>query len=462
MRSRKVSGLMLSVMLLLLTGGSARVRGIQPSEPGEVVGASTRSVASATWVKMELDTAEDTGHHVSVAIDPIMGGVYVSYYDATAQHLRMAHYRHDLGSAGNCGPGDSWYCQTVDSGSDVGKYNSIAAIAGGVNISYHDATNGDLKWAESTDLPYHQTWRIRTVDRGVFPAKTGLYTSLSLPSYGSPRISYHFQDPNDADALKLAVYVGGGGNCGYGEHAGKWRCDTIVTGEGVGQYTSLGLDADWHRHIAYYHAVHGELWYATNTSGTNCGPGGNTWTCIPVTGATADVGRYASLYVDSANRFHIAYYDATYKALKYAVNVGGGGNCGLFGSAQCDDIDSMPADYHPLGVSIAEDAAGYPIIAYQGEYNSLKLARPVDALGLSPGAGNCGPEVGLFRTWFCETIDQFLWPPNPRYGDYAAIAVNASGLATIAYEGFIVASGGNLMVAQQRMQVFLPLAMKAQ
>jgi hypothetical protein len=124
MRSRNVSGLMLSVMLLLLAGGSGPVRGVQPSEPGEAIGASASSVANATWVKMELDTAEDTGHHVSVAIDPILDGVYISYYDATAQHLRMAHYHPDLGSAGNCGPDDSWYCQTVDSGSDVGKYNS--------------------------------------------------------------------------------------------------------------------------------------------------------------------------------------------------------------------------------------------------------------------------------------------------------------------------------------------------
>jgi hypothetical protein len=426
MKDRSISGLMLVALVLFLAAGSGPVSGARPTEPAKAVKAEASSIANAPWVKMEVDTAADTGQHVSVAIDPIYGGVYVSYYDATAKHLRVAHY---MGSGGNCGPGDSWYCQTVDSGNDVGKYSSIAALAGGVNVSYHDATNGDLKWAESTDYPRHRNWRIRTVDRGAFPAKTGLYTSLSLPSYGSPRISYHFQHPNDDDALKIAVYVGGSGNCGYGEHAGKWRCDTIVSGEGVGQYTSLGIDADWHRHIAYYHAANHELWYATNASGTNCGPGGTTWTCIPVTGATADVGRYASLYVDSAHRFHIAYYDATHKVLKYAVNVGGGGNCGVLNSAQCDEIDSMPADYHPLGVSIAEDAAGYPI--------------------------------GLFRTWFCETIDQFLWPPNPRFGDYAAIALNASGLATIAYEGFIVASGGNLTVAQQRVRVFLPLVIKA-
>jgi hypothetical protein len=331
---------------------------------------------------------------------------------------------------------------------------------GVVNISYHDATNGDLKWAESSDYPLHQIWRIRTVDRGAIPAKTGLYTSLSLPKVGSPRISYHSRDPDGDDALKIAIYIGGGGNCGYGDDAGEWRCDTLATGEGVGQYTSFAIDDDSHRHIAYYNAVNSELWYATNVSGSNCGPGGNTWTCIPVSGASADVGRYASLYVDSGKRFHVAYYDATNEALYYAVDVGWGGNCGVLGSSQCDEIDSMPADYHPLGVSIAEDAAGYPIIAYQAENTSLKLARPLDALGLPPGYGNCGPEVGLFRTWICETVDRHGQFITYRNGDFASIDVNSSGLATIAYQGFITGSGGNLMVAQQRMRVFLPLVMK--
>ena len=392
MRSQSVSRLMLSVMLLVLAGGSSPVHGVPIAALGETAGSSASSVADAPWFKMEVDTDGDTGHHVSVAVDPIFGGVYVSYYDVINQELRMAHYRHDLGTAGNCGPDDSWYCQTVDNVGDVGKYNSIAAVAGGVNISYYEAINGDLKWAESTDAPYHHTWRIRTVDRGSSTENTGLYTSLALPSYGSPRISYHYQNLTGDDALRLAVYVGGGGDCGYGEHYQKWRCDTIKTGEGVGEHTSLAIDDDWYRHIAYYDAVTGALWYATNGSGTNCGPGGSSWHCIPISGGGGtDVGRYASIYVDSDDRFHIAYYDAIYKKLYYSAEVGGDGNCGAFGSAQCVEIDSMPADYHPLGISIVEDAAGYPIIAYQGEYDSLKLARPVDALGLPPGEGNCGP-----------------------------------------------------------------------
>ncbi len=467
MRRQNISRLTLSVLLLLLAAGSSPVHGVPPAELGEAADLSTSSVADAPWVKMEVDTDGDTGHHVSVAIDPIFGGVYVSYYDVTHGNLRMAHYRHDLDPAGNCGPDDSWYCQTVDSVGDVGQYNSIAAMAGGVNISYHDSTNGDLKWAESTDAPYHHTWRTRTVDRGNSTARTGLYTSLALPSYGSPRISYHFQDSGGPDALKLAVFVGGGGNCGYGEHYLKWRCDTIQTGEGVGENTSIAIDDDWYRHIAYYNAGTDTLWYATNSSGTNCGPGGDTWHCIPISGGGGtDVGRYASIYVDSDDRFHIAYYyyDGTNKKLYYSAEVGGGGNCGAFGSVQCDEIDDMPANYHPLGISITEDAAGYPVIAYQGKYNSLKLARPVKALGLPPGEGNCGPEEGLFLTWLCEEIDpHWDWGFHYHNGDYVAIEVNSGGLATIAYERLWFTDAGsdaNLMIAQQHARVFLPLVMR--
>jgi hypothetical protein len=121
----------------------------------------------------------------------------------------------------------------------------------------------------------------------------------------------------------------------------------------------------------------------------------------------------------------------------------------------------MPADYHPLGVAIAEDAAGYPMIAYQAANTSLKLARPLDALGLPPGYGNCGPQEGLFQTWLCETIDRHGWYLPYRNGDFAAIDVSRAGLATIAYQEFVMAGEGNLGVAQQRIVVRLPLVMKA-
>jgi hypothetical protein len=239
-----------------------------------------------------------------------------------------------------------------------------------------------------------------------------------------------------------------------------WKCDTIQAGEGVGQYASLALDGAGNRHIAYYDGGNGDLWYARSSSSFyNCGPGGNTWFCYQVSTAN-DVGQYASLYVDNGKHFHIAYYDATTDALKYAVDVGGNGNCGVYGSAQCDTIDSMPQGYHPLGVSIAEDAAGYPIIAYQSEYGSLNVARPATALDLFNG--NCGP-APIFNTWYCGTINRYPLFVPARHSDFVSVALSSSGLATIAYYGFITSSsGGNLMVAYQQFQDFLPLVMKNQ
>jgi hypothetical protein len=119
----------------------------------------------------------------------------------------------------------------------------------------------------------------------------------------------------------------------------------------------------------------------------------------------------------------------------------------------------MMQGYNLLGLSVAEDAAGYPIIAYQSKYGSLNVARPLAALGWPAGSGNCGPE-SLFATWHCETIDRYGQFTPYRNGDYAAIAVNSSGLATIAYQRYFTAGSGTLMVAYQRLQVFLPVVMK--
>jgi hypothetical protein len=457
MKVRHIFGLMLSVMLLLLAVGSGLAHGPQSTGSSEAVDLRADLSASAPWLNSEIDTPGNVGQYASVAIDPLTETTYVSYYDATNKTLRLSMNK-GFGS-GNCGPNNSWLCTTVDSSGDVGKYSSIAInpANGEIGIAYYDATTGKLKFAHG-EICSTCSWSIDIVDEPIlFPTDNkGQYASLKYNSTGKPYIAYYFGNTSGVDALMMAS--GENGNCGYGSAAGKWQCDTIKTGEGVGQYASLALDGSGNRRIAYYDGANGDLWYATSSSGTNCGPGGNTWLCYPVDSAN-DVGKYASLYMDNGNDFHIAYYDATTDKLKYAVDVGSGGNCGILGSAQCDAIDSMPADYHPLGISIAEDNAYYPFIAYQSQYGSLNLARPVPALGLPGGSGNCGPE-NPFSTWYCETIN----PQNPyvpaRHGDFVSIALNPSGLATIAYYGFITAADGNLMVSdQQRLEVYLPLVL---
>jgi hypothetical protein len=327
-----------------------------------------------------------------------------------------------------------------------------------VGAAYHDASGGRLKY-KHYDYGHH-VLDIHTIDEGIpSVSSTGWFASLDYDSDGTPYIAYHFNNPGNVDALMIAYPSNGDGNCGVGSAGGDWNCYTVQTGEGVGQHASLALDDDGYFHIAYQDAGNGDLWYATSRRSVNCGPG-NSWHCYPVDSTADVVGQYASIYVDSEDHFHIAYYDDTNDALKYAVYVGSGGNCAA-GQAQCDEIDAMMQGYNPLGVSIAEDPAGRPIIAYQSQYGSLNVARPLPALNMPAGSGNCGPAMP-FATWHCETIDPAgTWIPY-RNGDYVSIAMSPSGLATIAYYGFILPEGGNLMVACQRIQVFLPVITKSQ
>ena len=454
MRIRHFARAALSLLLLLLVSESGLALPIQPNGPSEHANTTANAVANAPWFNVEVDTPGDTGQTVSTAIDQAYGDVYVSYYDVTNAHLRVARYE---GTGGNCGESSDWQCSTIDGTSDVGQYSSLAVSWGDVSIAYQDPASGDLRYTVGL-LPFASSWADYPIDKGIFPSSTGLHPSMAIQANGISLVSYHTSNPSGVDELRLAHFVLSGGNCGYGSTPGQWQCVTIHAGEGVGQYSSLVSDSESRVHIAYYDAGNGDLRYATNRTGSNCGPG-NTWTCYAVS-TLNDVGRYASMYVDNANSFHIAYYDATADALKYAYKVSGGGNCGVLESAQCDTIDAMPADYHPVGISMAEDAAGYPIIAYQSVNGSLNVARPVAALGLSIEQGNCGPVSYLYHTWYCETIHRSGKYITYRNGDFVSVATNSSGLATIAYYEFITSSGGNLGVSQQRLQVFMPSVVK--
>ena len=144
--------------------------------------------ADLPWVNAEIDTPGDTGQYVSVAIHPGNGNIYISYYDATNQELRLALSGRGASNCGpNGGPSGNWHCMTVDSGADVGKYSSIAVDPnGGLGIAYYDATNGHLKYAYFPN-PNLLTHSIYTIDKGI-PAvsTTGMHTSLNYNQEGIP------------------------------------------------------------------------------------------------------------------------------------------------------------------------------------------------------------------------------------------------------------------------------------
>jgi len=399
---------------------------------GDDLAAALETSGVYAWTYATIDTTRDVGTDLAVAVAPSTGEPYVSYYDWSAGDLWFARR---VSSGGNCGPASRWSCQLVDSAGDVGRYNSITVYSGaaGLNvvISYHDATTGSLKVATALcgDTCTFETWLI---DGGYPPggSYTGLYTSVVSSPYGDGLVEVSYQEVQDfgGESLKWAQTTPSGGNCGGGGAAGRWNCWTLLSGEGLGSFTSLALDGSVWPHVAYYDATYGYP-YHTWFSGTG-------WGLNDAHTPDRDTGASMSHFVESDGTPHLAFLDATTGELVYATYVGAGGNCGLNGALQyeyqCVWIDQEVAVGSKRTAAMAADPAGYPIIAYQewpeSWYASLMVAQPY--IAAPPGSvGNCGPG----STWVCTTVDD----GTSHLDEAGAVSIASNGYGTaIAYHEY--------------------------
>jgi len=464
-------------ILVSIVGNTGVVRADPVGE--KTSAAASASPATAPWFVGWADktTSANVGSYPSIAYSPIDGLPYISYYDATNHHLMLASPVWNGGS--NCGVGGNWWCRVVDgdgsngsSTDSVGLYSSIAfwknpSLGGGwkVGIAYYDSTNKALKYAVySKALLISGTWSFVTISSGSIFYDPGTYTSLKFNSDGEVRIAYYaYSSLVNTGYLKLATPVASGGNCGIGTSSGKWQCDTVDSGAGVGKYAALDLNYDDQVFLAYYDEGNGNLKYAYYGGIGFCGTE-NAWICSTVDSAGI-VGLSAALTAPRSSTDHvrIAYYDKTNGKLKYATP-SSGGNCGG-GAWQCLNVDSMGAGIPRAGISMALDKNGNPIIAYMEASqdqapSTLKIARPVDAVGLF--TGNCGdvPPGYLFEVWQCYTVDNAAYGQgNVNVAAYTSVAISpTTGLGTIAYfeeDGYNYTT--SLKVAYQRLQIFLPL-----
>ena len=154
MKSVTKLGLYLCLLLVLVT--PLTVTSL-PATAESLKAAAQNSYAAAVarWFNSTVD-GYDIGEYASVAIDQRRNLTYATYYDETSQVLRFAYNAHN---SGLCGPAkDKWECVSFVDGFDIGKYNAIAINpasggsdggSGGVGVSYHDATNGRLRYCSS-------------------------------------------------------------------------------------------------------------------------------------------------------------------------------------------------------------------------------------------------------------------------------------------------------------------------
>ena len=89
-----------------------------------------------------IDSTGNVGQYTSIVCSSDGVTIYISYYDVTNQHLKMAK---------STNSGTSWSTQTVDTSTNVGKYTSIRINGSVVYISYYDTANVALKIAKSLD-----------------------------------------------------------------------------------------------------------------------------------------------------------------------------------------------------------------------------------------------------------------------------------------------------------------------
>jgi hypothetical protein len=218
----------------------------------------------------------------------------ISYYDYTNEDLKVAH----CGNA-SCSSGNTTY--SVDTGGDVGGYNSIAIGTDGLPvISYYDATNGDLKVIHCGNASCSSGNTITSVDTG---GNMGSNTSITIGTDGLPVISYF-----DATFGDLKVAHCGNASCSSGNTT--YSVDTVG---GVGYDTSITIGTDGLPVISYYDGTNYDLKVA-HCGNASCSSG-NTITSVDTAGY---VGSYTSITIGTDGLPVISYYDVTNYDLKVA------------------------------------------------------------------------------------------------------------------------------------------------
>jgi hypothetical protein len=191
----------------------------------------------------------------------------------------------------------------------------------------------------------------------------------------------------------IAYYDETNGDLKFAEWNGThWLISTVDWVGDVGRYASLKMDSNALAHIAYYDQTKGELRYARWD--------GMSW-LLDTVDDFGDVGQYASLDLDHDDLPSISYYNDTGKELKFAS---------WNGTAWNNEAVDDSADVGKYS-SLAVDSEHHPHISYYDETNQhVKYA-------FHNGTG-----------WEIELADEAI-----QVGEYTSIALASGNVPVISY-----------------------------
>jgi hypothetical protein len=297
------------------------------------------------------------GVQSSLALDS-SGNPVISYLDGGDGNLKLVH----CGSV-DCSIGNS--IQTIDTGGArirvVGLYSSLVLDSlGNPVISYHDASNNDLKLVHCGNADCSTGNSIQVVDS---IGDVGLHTSLVLDSLGNPVISY-FDNTN----FDLKLVQCGNADCSFGN-----SIQTVDSTGAIGRYTSLKLNASGNPVISYSDFTNRDL-KLVQCGNSDCSSL-NTFTSVDSTG---DVGSFTSLELSSLGNPVVAYSDDTNHTIKLVQC--GDSNCSSNNSFT--SVDNVVLPLRGEHISLDLDSFDNPVISYYDALNTdLKLARLVETSG---------------------------------------------------------------------------------
>lgn len=262
----------------------------------------------------QTEPGDDVGLWTSIAIDDA-GSPAVAYYDATHRALRYAH----LSPSG-------WQAVVVDQreSADLGRYAKLLFVGGLPVISYLFIEPGPAG----------------AVHSGVRVA-TGTTAAAAGAQWGFEDVTYEPATPCRAAfcpaGMRCVASTGtcantatGCAECATGEECvdvGGPRCEAVHGSSKLDSYPeALGLYISAAPHpaggfgLAFYDRIHGNLLVASRASGS--------WATVIADGETGgvdtgDAGMAASLAIDGAGHYHVAYVEGLSEAVRYVrVNDG--------------------------------------------------------------------------------------------------------------------------------------------
>lgn len=269
-------------------------------------------------------------------------------------------------------------------------------------------------------------------------------------------------DGLDGSVLSLAVYDDRLYASGLFDQANGTFQTEVALDEGIdaGQWVDLVMDGDGNAHVAYYDPGAGALHYARQD--------GDTWEDELVDDA-GDVGQYCSLVVQDDGTPYIAYYDATNADAKFAFRPGASwdvqtvrmnGDVGMWSSLVINASGlAHIAYYHADSTTSLEVATqtGATSWSFNTVDTGINIENPSQG-----GAFDVGRNCDLVRdgggrlhvayydaerravrysvrtglNWKVPEYAEYSpsgGDPTRRYGDYLALAVDASGGAHLVF-----------------------------